>query len=138
MSKMVWMDGRLVPLEQAAVSVFDHGLLYGDGVFEGLRQYNGRVFRLFAFAEALGAFIASGPHVAALGPLWLPANNLSFSITMLSIDKQISCVIIPSWNGIKSIGSVASRNFRSFSNRWFRAWAAVSVVRVLRCMCRAC
>jgi branched-chain amino acid aminotransferase len=40
------VNGRLLPKEQAVVSVFDHGLLYGDGVFEGIRAYNGRVFRL--------------------------------------------------------------------------------------------
>lgn len=43
---LIWLDGRLVPREQATVSVFDHGLLYGDGVFEGIRVYNRRVFRL--------------------------------------------------------------------------------------------
>lgn len=42
----VYIDGRFVPAEEAAVSVYDHGLLYGDGVFEGIRAYNGRVFRL--------------------------------------------------------------------------------------------
>lgn len=42
----VLIDGKAVPSEQAAVSVFDHGLLYGDGVFEGIRAYNGRVFKL--------------------------------------------------------------------------------------------
>jgi len=42
----IWMDGRLVPREQAVVSVFDHGLLYGDGIFEGIRVYNRRIFRL--------------------------------------------------------------------------------------------
>ena len=46
MSLQVYLDGRLVPEEEAKVSVFDHGLLYGDGVFEGIRAYNGRVFRL--------------------------------------------------------------------------------------------
>lgn len=45
---MIWvyLDGKFVPAEEAAVSVYDHGLLYGDGVFEGIRAYNGRVFRL--------------------------------------------------------------------------------------------
>jgi len=38
---------------------------------------------LFAIAEVLGAFIASGPHVAVLGPLWLPANNLTYSFQHL-------------------------------------------------------
>lgn len=42
----IYMDGELVPEAHAKVSVFDHGLLYGDGVFEGIRCYNGRVFAL--------------------------------------------------------------------------------------------
>lgn len=42
----IYLNGKLVPKEEATVSVFDHGLLYGDGVFEGIRFYNGRVFRL--------------------------------------------------------------------------------------------
>ncbi|MEM1211986.1 MAG: branched-chain-amino-acid transaminase [Planctomycetota bacterium] len=42
----VWVDGQLRPAEDATVSVFDHGLLYGDGVFEGLRFYNSRVLKL--------------------------------------------------------------------------------------------
>jgi len=42
----IWLDGELVDKSEAKVSVFDHGLLYGDGVFEGIRFYNGRVFRL--------------------------------------------------------------------------------------------
>ena len=46
MSGKVSINGVLVAKEQAVVSVYDHGLLYGDGVFEGMRSYNGRVFRL--------------------------------------------------------------------------------------------
>ena len=42
----IYMSGKLVPEAKAKVSVFDHGLLYGDGVFEGIRAYNGRVFKL--------------------------------------------------------------------------------------------
>ncbi len=45
-SLKIWLNGQIVPKEQAVVSVFDHGLLYGDGVFEGIRAYAGRVFRL--------------------------------------------------------------------------------------------
>jgi branched-chain amino acid aminotransferase len=43
---IIYIDGRFVPREEARLSVFDHGFLYGDGVFEGIRAYNGRVFRL--------------------------------------------------------------------------------------------
>lgn len=42
----IYLDGKFVPESEAKVSVFDHGLLYGDGIFEGIRFYNGRVFRL--------------------------------------------------------------------------------------------
>jgi branched-chain amino acid aminotransferase len=43
---VVYVDGAYYPKSQAKISVFDHGLLYGDGVFEGIREYNGVVFKL--------------------------------------------------------------------------------------------
>ena len=46
MERTIYIDGQMLPASQAKVSVFDHGLLYGDGIFEGIRFYNGRVFRL--------------------------------------------------------------------------------------------
>lgn len=46
MSIQVYIDGQYYPKEEAKVSVFDHGYLYGDGVFEGIRAYNGRVWKL--------------------------------------------------------------------------------------------
>ncbi len=42
----VWLDGALVDQDQAKVSIFDHAVLYGDGCFEGIRAYNGRIFKL--------------------------------------------------------------------------------------------
>jgi len=42
----VYIDGQFLPKREAKVSVYDHGFLYGDGVFEGIRTYNGRVFKL--------------------------------------------------------------------------------------------
>lgn len=42
----IFLDGKLVTKEDAVVSVYDHGFLYGDGVFEGIRSYNGNIFRL--------------------------------------------------------------------------------------------
>ncbi len=49
----IWMDNGLVDKDQAKVSVFDHGLLYGDGVFEGVRVYNGKIFELDAHLKRL-------------------------------------------------------------------------------------
>ncbi len=45
-NRKIWMDGQLVPVAEARVSVYDHAVLYGDGVFEGMRGYGGKVFKL--------------------------------------------------------------------------------------------
>lgn len=57
---LIWIDGKMLPKSQAAVNVLDHGLLYGDGVFEGVRVYRGRIFkcqshlaRIFRNAKAI-------------------------------------------------------------------------------------
>ena len=49
----IYIDGKFYDEADAKVSVFDHGLLYGDGIFEGIRFYNGRVFRLEEHLERL-------------------------------------------------------------------------------------
>ena len=55
MPSTVWIDGKWYDRGTAVVSVFDHGLLYGDGVFEGIRAYGGRVFRLADHVDRLYA-----------------------------------------------------------------------------------
>jgi len=49
----VYLNGKFVPEADAKISVYDHGFLYGDGVFEGIRAYNGRIFRLDEHVERL-------------------------------------------------------------------------------------
>ncbi|MDH5302177.1 MAG: branched-chain-amino-acid transaminase [Gammaproteobacteria bacterium] len=67
-----WINGHIVPADQAQVSVFDHGLLYGDGVFEGLRFYSGKIFRL---QEHLQRLEYSARAIAL--PMPLSAEELS-------------------------------------------------------------
>ena len=50
---LIWIDGQWYDRDSAKVSVFDHGLLYGDGVFEGMRVYGGKVFRLEEHVDRL-------------------------------------------------------------------------------------
>lgn len=50
---IVWLDGRWCDRQTATVSVYDHGLLYGDGVFEGIRVYGGKIFRLSEHLDRL-------------------------------------------------------------------------------------
>ena len=52
---LIWIDGELLPKSQAKISVYDHCVLYGDGVFEGIRFYNGRVFKMGAHIDRLVA-----------------------------------------------------------------------------------
>lgn len=55
MALKVYINGKLYDKEDAKISVYDHGLLYGDGVFEGLRAYGGKVFRLQQHLDRLWA-----------------------------------------------------------------------------------
>ena len=50
---LVYVNGQFVPADRAGISVFDRGFLYGDGVFEGLRVYDGRIFKLDAHLDRL-------------------------------------------------------------------------------------
>lgn len=53
MEQLIYFNGKFVPKQEARTSVYDHGFLYGDGVFEGIRAYNGKVFRLDGHLERL-------------------------------------------------------------------------------------
>jgi branched-chain amino acid aminotransferase len=53
MALKIWLDGKLVDEADAKITVFDHGLLYGDGVFEGIRVYNRKIFELEAHIKRL-------------------------------------------------------------------------------------
>jgi branched-chain amino acid aminotransferase len=89
------MNGKLVEPQQATVSIFDHGVLYGDGVFEGLRQYHGRVFRLadhikrlYASARAIRLDIPySAAEITAAIDTTLKANKLEDSYIRLVVAR---------------------------------------------------
>jgi len=53
MDLLIYSNGKFVPKNEAKTSVYDHGFLYGDGVFEGIRAYNGRIFRLDQHLERM-------------------------------------------------------------------------------------
>lgn len=76
MSLMIYLDGEWVPKEEAKISIFDHGLLYGDGVFEGIRAYGALVFKL-------------KEH---LRRLWESAHTLMLEIPM-SQKQMEQCIV---------------------------------------------
>ncbi len=97
MGLQVHIDGRLVEEADAKVSVFDHGLLYGDGVFEGIRFYEGRVFRcgehvrrLFASARAIALDIPATPEEVTASMLeTIRANGLRDGYVRLVVTRGV-------------------------------------------------
>ena len=93
----VWLDGKLVPQSEAMISVYDHGLLYGDGCFEGIRAYNGRILkldshvqRMFDSAEKIRLVPACTPtEVKEAIRSTLEANNLSDAYIRLIFTRGV-------------------------------------------------
>ena len=95
MSLKVYISGKLVDKEQATVSVYDHGLLYGDGVFEGIRVYGGKAFllsehidRLYESALAIRLEIpmSKADLIKAVGST-VAANGLSSGYVRLVVTR---------------------------------------------------
>ena len=95
MALTIYLVGRLVDEADAKISVFDHGLLYGDGVFEGIRVYGGKVFlhrqhieRLFESAKAIRLTIPLTPdEVMAAVELTVKANTIHDGYVRLVVTR---------------------------------------------------
>ncbi len=93
----IWLDDKLVDRDDAKVSVFDHGLLYGDGVFEGIRVYGGRIFefdahlkRLYQSAKVLRLAIPMDVDQLAEAVLaTVSANNISDGYIRLIVTRGV-------------------------------------------------
>ncbi|MCX5678356.1 MAG: branched-chain-amino-acid transaminase [Candidatus Omnitrophica bacterium] len=91
----IYMNGELVEKEKAVISVFDHGLLYGDGVFEGIRIYDNLIFRLnehidrlYRSADAIQLKIPmTKTEMIEAVILTLKANNLSNGYVRLVVTR---------------------------------------------------
>ncbi len=95
MSLKVYIGGKLFDKAEAKISVYDHGLLYGDGVFEGIRSYSGRVFRLkehvdrlYESARAIHLVIPMSREDMAQAVVdTLAANNLTDAYIRLIVTR---------------------------------------------------
>lgn len=99
--KQIWIDGELVPAERATVSVFDHGLLYGDGVFEGIRAYHGRVFKL---ASHLKRLYASAAAIRLEIPYAVDAIGQAVRDTLAANDRTDAYIRLCVTRGAGSLG----------------------------------
>lgn len=92
---IIYVNGRMLPKKDAMVSVYDHGLLYGDGVFEGIRVYNGKIFkcgqhmeRLWRCAEAIRMSIpVSRDEMVQIMRDCIEANNLRDGYIRLVVSR---------------------------------------------------
>jgi branched-chain amino acid aminotransferase len=97
MALKIWLDGKLVDQEEAKITVFDHGLLYGDGVFEGIRVYNSRIFeldahikRLYESAKAIRLTIALGPsELVGAAKETVEANSITDGYIRLVVTRGV-------------------------------------------------
>ena len=114
MALKIWLNGKLVDQNDAKITVFDHGLLYGDGVFEGIRVYDGRIFeldahikRLYESAKAIRLAIAiSQSKLAGAVEETVEANGITDGYIRLLVTRGVgtlglnpficknSCIII--------------------------------------------
>lgn len=93
--RKIWLDGEYYDKNDAKISVFDHGLLYGDGVFEGIRAYNGNVFRgaahiarLYASAHAIILAIPmTQQEMLAMVEDCMKVNNLTDAYMRLVVTR---------------------------------------------------
>jgi branched-chain amino acid aminotransferase len=97
----IWMDGKIVDEAEARVPVTDHGLLYGDGVFEGMRVIGGRVFRI----ERHLARLDFGAKVLALSlPYTLPEIRGAVEDTVRAFGQQEGYIRLIVTRGVGPLG----------------------------------
>ena len=85
----IFIDGKYCSERDAKVSVFDHGLLYGDGVFEGIRAYNGRVFKL---EEHIDRLYYSAKAILLEIPM-TPAQMMNATVETIRANKLRDCYV---------------------------------------------
>jgi len=103
MSRVVYLNGELVPQEDAKVTVYDHGLLYGDGAFEGIRVYSGRVFklhehiaRLYRSAHAMTISLPlTAEEMAGAVLSTLRANEISDGYVRITVTRGVGLGLDP-------------------------------------------
>ncbi|MDK1031615.1 MAG: branched-chain-amino-acid transaminase [Planctomycetia bacterium] len=101
MSRKVFLNGDLVDSADAKISVFDHGLLYGDGVFEGIRSYEGRIFRL---PEHVRRLFASAKGICLSIPMTQEQMSGAIEKTFAANDLRDAYIRACVTRGIGTLG----------------------------------
>lgn len=140
MSLLVWIDEKLIPQQDAKISVYDHGLLYGDGVFEGLRQYNGRVFkrethltRLFDSARSIRLTIPySMETISAAIDETLKANKLHESYIRLLVTRGVGHLGVSPLNCQRPSVIIITDTIQMYPEEMYRKGMAIITATTMR------
>lgn len=131
----VWLNGDLVPETQAQVSLFDRGYLYGDGLFETMRAYAGKVFRLERHWQRLAAAgqaialpipLAFGKISSAIADL-LEANNLTDAYLRLTVSRGVGLGPLPEADLIPTISIIAHPLHLPSAEEYQKGWRGLLV-----------
>ena len=137
---LIFINGSLVPQDEAKVSVLDRGFLYGDGIFETLRAYSGKIFRmddhikrLFCSADAIylktpftGNYIKESLYQTLMG------NNLTDAYLRLTITRGISAPGLDTEGCLNPTLTIISREFRGYPDGLYRNGIKAAVVSTRR------
>ncbi|MBI5180927.1 MAG: branched-chain-amino-acid transaminase [Nitrospirae bacterium] len=136
----VYLNGKIVPKEKALVSVFDHGFLYGDGIYETLMVYNGKIFkidehikRFFQSAKMTGFKMPmTKPQIEAAFYKTLKANNLKEAYIRIQITRGYGDIGLDPALCPKPTVVIIPKDFHGHPEEYYQRGVHVAVVNIRR------
>ncbi|MEW6409479.1 MAG: branched-chain-amino-acid transaminase [Nitrospirota bacterium] len=137
---IIYLNGELVERKDAVVSVFDHGFLYGDGIYETLRAYNGRVFmldehieRLFRSASLIKLHLPlSKEEISTAVYITLSANGLKDAYIRITVSRGMGEIgLDPDLCPIPTIVIIA-RELKGYPEELYEKGIKITIVNVMR------
>ena len=140
MPRLIWFNGQLIPATEARVGVYDHGLLYGDGVFEGVRQYGGRVFqkeahlrRLYESAEGIRLTMPyTASQLGAAVEETLAANGLRDSYLRVVATRGVNDLGISPADARDAVVFIIADSIQMYPPEVYRVGMAIITASTMR------
>ncbi|RJQ14194.1 MAG: branched-chain-amino-acid transaminase [Nitrospiraceae bacterium] len=137
---MLYLNDKLVPEIKALISVFDHGFLYGDGIYETMRAYKGVVFkidehigRLFRSASMIGLEIPKGPEeIREAVYETMRANNQKEAVIRITVSRGAGPVGLDPELCPKPTFVIFSGEFREYPKQYYRKGVKIAIVNTRR------
>ena len=137
---MLYLNNKLVSKSKALISVFDHGFLYGDGIYETLRAYNGVVFkldehidRLFRSASMIGLKIPKGPDaIKKTVYATLRANRQKEAVIRITISRGAGPIGLDPGLCPRPTFVIISNKFKNYPEQYYQKGVKIAIVNTCR------